>query len=285
MAAARNFIVLNKTGLSSRPSLAERRSNPTCVSASFRQRSVVQSSPLPGINLRKSLIQPFTHCRAPDRPFKRRTLIQAIRLPSLDARPQEDKFVEVSVDNKCDDQYTVITVRASNRPGLLQTVTSTFRDLGLEVAKATADIKDGVVGDVFYVSGVDGSKVTRDSDVKNVKKCLESVLKQDAGRFGRLQSRWPLTFHFPDRSYPPGMSDEHRRKTELLYTLMDEYIKNDVLSIQQSIMDHVEYTVARSRYRFDDWEAYQVRLPGASFSAPFLLCCLYHPFIGRAHRS
>jgi starch phosphorylase len=190
---------------------------------------------------------------------RRRFAISAIRLPSLDNRSQEERYVDVSVDNESDDQYTVITVRASNRPGLLQTVTSTFRDLGLEVAKATVDIKDGVVGDVFFVTGVDGSKIRKDSDIKNIKKCLESVLKQDVtGRFGRLQSRWPLTFHFPDRAYPPGTSDEDRRKTELLYTLMDEYIKNDVLSIQQSIMDHVEYTVARSRYRFDDWEAYQV---------------------------
>jgi len=38
-----------------------------------------------------------------------------------------------------------------------------------------------------------------------------------------------------------------RRRTELLDSLMDTYIKNDVLSIQKSIVDHVEYTVARSR--------------------------------------
>mmetsp|Transcript_10074 Transcript_10074/g.46169 ORF Transcript_10074/g.46169 Transcript_10074/m.46169 type:complete len:830 (-) Transcript_10074:1618-4107(-) len=38
---------------------------------------------------------------------------------------------------------------------------------------------------------------------------------------------------------------------------MDSYAKNDVLSVQKSIVDHVEYTLARSRYRFDDFEAYQ----------------------------
>lgn len=36
----------------------------------------------------------------------------------------------------------------------------------------------------------------------------------------------------------------------------DTYIKNDVLSIQQSIVNHVEYTMARSRWRFNDFEAY-----------------------------
>lgn len=34
-------------------------------------------------------------------------------------------------------------------------------------------------------------------------------------------------------------------------------MKNDVLSIQQGIVNHVEYTMARSRYKFDDFEAYQ----------------------------
>ena len=39
--------------------------------------------------------------------------------------------------------------------------------------------------------------------------------------------------------------------------LSDTYMKNDVLSIQEGIVNHVEYTMARSRYKFDDFEAYQ----------------------------
>jgi starch phosphorylase len=37
----------------------------------------------------------------------------------------------------------------------------------------------------------------------------------------------------------------------------DTYRKNDVLSVQESIVTHVEYTLARTRYQFDDFEAYQ----------------------------
>lgn len=37
----------------------------------------------------------------------------------------------------------------------------------------------------------------------------------------------------------------------------DTYIKNDVLSIEESIVNHVEYTLARSRSMFDAQEAYQ----------------------------
>jgi len=38
---------------------------------------------------------------------------------------------------------------------------------------------------------------------------------------------------------------------------MGDHMKNDVPSLQESIINHVEYTLARSRYRFDDFEAYQ----------------------------
>jgi len=37
----------------------------------------------------------------------------------------------------------------------------------------------------------------------------------------------------------------------------DEYKKSDVLSVEESIVNHVEYTLARSRYSCDDQEAYQ----------------------------
>ena len=43
----------------------------------------------------------------------------------------------------------------------------------------------------------------------------------------------------------------------MLASYADTFKKSDVLSIQQSIVNHVEYTIARSRYKFDDLEAYQ----------------------------
>lgn len=41
------------------------------------------------------------------------------------------------------------------------------------------------------------------------------------------------------------------------------YLKNDVFSVQHNIVNHVEYTIGRTRYRFDDFEAYQARRPRA----------------------
>lgn len=51
----------------------------------------------------------------------------------------------------------------------------------------------------------------------------------------------------------PGAPEE---RAELLHTLMDTYTTTSVLDIQQAIIRHVEYTLARSRYKFDDLEAY-----------------------------
>ncbi|XP_052723045.1 uncharacterized protein LOC108343809 isoform X1 [Vigna angularis] len=51
---------------------------------------------------------------------------------------------------------------------------------------------------------------------------------------------------------------ERRAKAERMFTLMDGFLKKDPLSLQKDILNHVEYTVARSRFNFDDFEAYQV---------------------------
>lgn len=113
-------------------------------------------------------------------------------------------------------------------------------------------------------------------ELQNIKQCILNVLKQSSKEAGprsgtgkQFQSR-PLTFHY-HKAHDVDQAPAARRRTELLYSLMDTYIKNDVLSIQKSIVDHVEYTVARSRYKFDDFEAYQVRtrrLERTSLCAP-----------------
>lgn len=55
----------------------------------------------------------------------------------------------------------------------------------------------------------------------------------------------------------PAASSSKGPQPGLIYSLMDSYIKNDVLSVQSSIVNHVEYSIGRTRYRFDDFEAYQ----------------------------
>lgn len=42
-----------------------------------------------------------------------------------------------------------------------------------------------------------------------------------------------------------------------MWELMGSYIGSDQRSIQRSIVNHVEYTLARTRFNFDDKGAYQ----------------------------
>lgn len=158
--------------------------------------------------------------------------------------PSASSAVKVTVDNDGDPDFTVINIEAGSKPGLLPAITAAFRDLGLDVGKALVQGTDGRVSDTFYVQLPGGGKVTDASSVDDIKKALVVIL---SARAGSLATR-PKFDSFK-------MSDQSR--AERLYNIMDTYRKNDVLSIQESIVNHVEYTLARSRYNFDDFEAYQ----------------------------
>lgn len=147
---------------------------------------------------------------------------------------------EITVDNSGDE--TQIRVVGANRPGLLGSLASTFTDLGLDVVRAEIGGKAGGVSDTFYVTTVEGAKVS-DKDVAAIKQALEVTLVSSGA--SAVTSRPKVAV--------PGAAEERQ---DLLHSLMDTFLKNDVLSIQQSIVNHVEYTLARSRYKFDDLEAY-----------------------------
>mmetsp|Transcript_15868 Transcript_15868/g.40295 ORF Transcript_15868/g.40295 Transcript_15868/m.40295 type:complete len:1250 (-) Transcript_15868:119-3868(-) len=172
--------------------------------------------------------------------------------------PTPDDDVLVEVDNDTNEKYTVVSIRARNRPGLLTAVTTCFRDLGVDVAKAVVDMEQDDVRDQFFVTTDGGSKLTDKTTLDSVSSLLETVLKSP-NLLGGPRSAFGMARPYAvnatnDRT---SMSEDERHRSDLLYTLMDTYIKNDVLSVQESIVNHVEYTIARSRYHFDDFEAYQ----------------------------
>ena len=51
-----------------------------------------------------------------------------------------DPALTVSFDNAGDTRSTIINVKASNRPGVLHAITTTFKDLALSVNKAEVDM-------------------------------------------------------------------------------------------------------------------------------------------------
>ncbi|KAM9997828.1 hypothetical protein ACTFIY_007470 [Dictyostelium cf. discoideum] len=48
-----------------------------------------------------------------------------------------------------------------------------------------------------------------------------------------------------------------KKKGSKLFALKTDFLKNDEDSIQKDILDHVEYTLARTKYNFDSFSAYQ----------------------------
>ncbi len=50
---------------------------------------------------------------------------------------------------------------------------------------------------------------------------------------------------------------ESDKRNKLVASLMSQYLPRDVSSIQRQIVNHVEYTLARTRYNFDKFGAYQ----------------------------
>lgn len=57
--------------------------------------------------------------------------------------------------------------------------------------------------------------------------------------------------------YRPEFGKPAREGQDKLWGLMESYIGSDQRSIQRSIVNHVEYTLARTRFNFDNKGAYQ----------------------------
>jgi hypothetical protein len=53
-----------------------------------------------------------------------------------------------------------------------------------------------------------------------------------------------------------GIGIQGSEKNEKIWELMSSYIGTDKKSIQRSIVNHVEYTLARTRFNFDNFGAY-----------------------------
>lgn len=119
-----------------------------------------------------------------------------------------DSATLIEVDNDVDADYTAISVLCSNKRGLLGSITSLFRDLGLDVRRAEVGNKDVSVPDKFYVVDEStGQKLNNASDVANVKKCLETLFQSRA-------------------SGKPSRPDFGKKGVDTLYTLMGKWIRS-----------------------------------------------------------
>ncbi len=79
---------------------------------------------------------------------------------------------EVVVDNQSSDQYTIIEVYTTDRPGLLYAITRTMLDLQLQVFLAKISTRIDQVADIFYVLTQEGKRVEDPEQVEEIKQAL-----------------------------------------------------------------------------------------------------------------
>ncbi|KAJ4830575.1 hypothetical protein Tsubulata_017031 [Turnera subulata] len=164
----------------------------------------------------------------------------------------------VTVETEPDVAATAIVVRARNRIGLLQVITRVLSLLGLRVEKASLDFHGDHFTKTFYVTDRDGNRIEDQHDLDKIRKALaDAVGDGDAGTtVGSAAAAAVGRGVVVRKTAGMGLGDGKAR-VERMFGFMDRFLKNDPISLQKDIMDHVEYTVARSRFSFDDFEAYQ----------------------------
>ncbi|KAI8467019.1 MAG: carbohydrate phosphorylase-domain-containing protein [Monoraphidium minutum] len=155
--------------------------------------------------------------------------------------------IKVSAKNDADDDLTVIYLSGPAAPGLQTKLKQVFHDLSVDVKRhdVNGGVDSGNLEDVFYVKGAKG-KLT-DAEIKKACTVLEGIVKaQAAVAHSGVRPKFQTQTIAPDPA-----------KREVLYAIMDKYKENDVLTIQQDIASHVEYTLARTRQDFANNECYQ----------------------------
>jgi [protein-PII] uridylyltransferase len=78
----------------------------------------------------------------------------------------------VTVDNATADKYTILSIFAYDRMGLLYTITRTLFELGLSVARAKIGTRLDQVVDVFYVTDRSGGKVLDEGRLAAIRRRL-----------------------------------------------------------------------------------------------------------------
>ncbi|KAL4563246.1 hypothetical protein LXL04_027286 [Taraxacum kok-saghyz] len=133
---------------------------------------------------------------------------------------------------------TVFVIRAQDKMGVLPAITRVLKGLRIEKATMEFDEKEHHFVVKFLVADSHGNKIEDNERLIRIENALMEAINGGEGVVVRKA----------------GFSGT---KNERMFELMDGFLKNDPVSLQKDILHHVEYTVARSRFSFDDFEAYQ----------------------------
>ena len=82
------------------------------------------------------------------------------------------------VDNDTSDRFTILDVFATDRQGLLYTITHTLVELDLSVGLAKIDTSLDQVLDVFYVTDLEGNQITHEDRLQQIRRRLVEVIEK-----------------------------------------------------------------------------------------------------------
>lgn len=114
--------------------------------------------------------------------------------------------------------------------------------------------------DTFFIHSADGSKITDEDDLASLSVCLSTMLDAHYAMKSPQSDRLLLR--------PSAVG---RANDRLLHSLMDRYLKSDVLSVQESIIQHVEYSVRAPRARCESSRAARSAPPLSRADGPLAL--------------
>ncbi|KAH7651855.1 starch phosphorylase protein [Dioscorea alata] len=159
----------------------------------------------------------------------------------------------ITTDNADSPDATAIVIRARNRVGLLRVITRVLGVLGLRIDRATVEADGDFFLKTFFVVDSHGAKIEDPESLDRIENAIRDAI--DGGFDLAMSGRSEIV---PRRRAGVGLvSGEEKGRTVRFFEMMDGFLKNDPVSLQKDILDHVEFTVARSRFNIDDFEAYQ----------------------------
>jgi len=91
------------------------------------------------------------------------------RRSRLSDRPTPKVATEVSIDNRCATDHSVIEVTTKDQQGLLFWLANTLQHLDLQISLAKINTEGTQVADVFYVTDVNGAKITSIERMEEIK--------------------------------------------------------------------------------------------------------------------
>jgi len=83
---------------------------------------------------------------------------------------------QIRFDNDASDERTLIEIESEDRLGLLYTISQTFAELELDISAARIVTERGAAIDSFYVSDVDGGKITSPERLKRIETSLRESI-------------------------------------------------------------------------------------------------------------